>query len=186
MKKLYCYVDESGQHSQGAYFLVSVVITDSDRDQLEKLLLVIELTSGKRKLKWTKSKVANRTAYVKAILTNPVFKNKLFSASYQSTREYVVLTVSTTAKSIQAYTQEEYKATVIVDGLRKSERNRFAVGLRRQGIRTNKIVGGDDTNNAFIRLADALCGFLADAQQGREDYLKLLQKAEAEGIIRLL
>ena len=50
MKKLYCYVDESGQHTEGAYFLVSVVIVAEERDQLEVLLLKIEQVSRKRKL----------------------------------------------------------------------------------------------------------------------------------------
>jgi hypothetical protein len=186
MKKLYCYVDESGQHTEGAYFLVSVVIVAEERDQIEALLLKIEQTSRKRKLKWTRSRDEYRTAYIKAVLSSERFKNRLFSAFYQTMKDYVGLTVSTTAEAIQAHTQTDYKATVIVDGLRKSERNQFAVELRKLGVRTQKVVGGDDRTDAFIRLADALCGFVADAIQGRDEYATLLRKAQAEEMLTML
>jgi hypothetical protein len=41
MDKIYCYVDESGQHTHGEYFLVSVLITDEDRETIEQILFNI-------------------------------------------------------------------------------------------------------------------------------------------------
>lgn len=183
MQKLYCYVDESGQHSEGAYFLVSVVIAETDRDQLEQWLLRVEQETGKRHLKWHKSKGTFKEAYIRAVLSNTDLKGKLFSAYYADSREYVEMTIEATAKAIHAYTTTDYKATVLVDGLQKPERNRFAVGLRKVGIVTHKVVGRDDRKDPIIRLADALCGFVADALAGREGYMPLLQKAEAVGIV---
>lgn len=185
MEKIYCYIDESGQHSEGAYFIVSVVVADHRREALSLILENIEKQSGKNKYKWTKAKDEYRTAYIKAVLENPAFKGWLFSATYHDTQAYVDLTVSATAWAIQNYAQEEYKATVVVDGLQRSERHRFGATLRKSGISTQKIVGADDQKEPFIRLADALCGFIADAQQGRQEYVKLLRKAEETGVIRL-
>lgn len=186
MKKIYCYVDESGQHSKGDYFIVSVVIIENKRDELIAILEKIERETRKNKYKWTKAKDVFRTAYVKAVLRHPAFKGCLFSITYKGTKDYVGLTVSATAWAIHSYIlEDDYKATVIVDGLQKSERHRFGVGLRKAGITTQKIVGGDDRKEAFIRLADALCGFIADAQQGRKEYTRLLRRAEREGVIQV-
>lgn len=186
MDRIYCYVDESGQHTKGKYFLVSVVIADEDRDQLARQLLEIEKTSGKNRRKWVKAGDKNRTAYIRAVLSDPDFIGKLFSVYYQDTQDYVQLTIEGTAKAIQNYSEDEYQAQVTVDGLHKKERNRFAVGLRKEGIKTHKVRGADDEKDPFIRLADALCGFVADALHGREEFDRLMKKAEKEGILKLL
>ena len=186
MNRIHCYVDESGQHSHGAYFLVSVVIIEDDLNQLRNQLLAIEKESGKNRRKWAKAGDKNRSAYIRGVLANPSFKGKLFSSYYHDTQDYVQLTIEGTAKAIQSYSQEEYQAQVIVDGLGKKERNRFASGLRKEGIRTHKIRGADDEKDPFIRLADALCGFVADAIQGREEFNHLMKKAEQEGLLKLL
>lgn len=186
MRRLICYVDESGQHSLGAYFLVSVVITEDDRDQLEARLLSLEKSTGKRHLKWNKSKHDVRLAYIRGVLRNPDFYGKIYTAYTENSRDYVSLTVTATAQSIQVHTTDDCKATVIVDGLKKTERKQFAVGLRNQGVVTEKVVGRRDENEPLIRLADALCGFVADAKQGREEYRYLLDKAVLEGFLKLL
>ena len=52
MQKLYCYVDETGQDTGGAFFLVVVIIAEKDSALLlEKQLEQIEKESGKRALK---------------------------------------------------------------------------------------------------------------------------------------
>jgi len=55
MQKLYCYVDESGQDTEGRLFLVSVLLTSSEREGLRGRLREIEQTSGKGTRKWTRS-----------------------------------------------------------------------------------------------------------------------------------
>jgi len=48
MKKLYYYVDETGQDTQGKFFLVCVVVVDTTfRDRVEKRLLAMEKRSKK-------------------------------------------------------------------------------------------------------------------------------------------
>ncbi len=183
MGKIYCYVDESGQETQGKIFLVSVVIVESDREHLAQLLQDIEKKSEKGTGKWTKTKDSRRKAYIEATLSQRSFQGKLFYCQYRSTREYVKLTVSATASAIQKYIQGDYKATVIVDGLHREERHTFAVSLRQHGIRTEKVRGADEQKDPFVRLADALCGFIRDAEGGRADYPHLLNRAIDGGVI---
>ena len=48
-RKLYCYVDETGQDTKGKLFIVSVIITKEDRDEINKFLQEIETKRGKDK-----------------------------------------------------------------------------------------------------------------------------------------
>ena len=54
--KLYCYVDETGQDTKGALFVVSVAVTKKDRDELRELLAKLEKASGKGKTKWVRTR----------------------------------------------------------------------------------------------------------------------------------
>lgn len=50
-RKLYLYVDETGQDTGSQFFIVAVVVTDDRRAELEKLLETAEQVSGKNKRK---------------------------------------------------------------------------------------------------------------------------------------
>jgi hypothetical protein len=67
-QKLYAYVDESGQETSGAFFLVPMVITSAARDSLRKKPRTIERMSGKQAKKWTKARPAERAAYLQSVL----------------------------------------------------------------------------------------------------------------------
>ncbi len=185
MQKLYAYVDEAGQHTEGRIFVVSLVVIDSTarRDQLVQTLETIEEASGKHKQKWRTSRHEYRFAYLTAILTNSIFKGILFYQLHFSTREYLSLTVQTTATAIQQVAQADYKATILVDGLPDSEKHAFGTALRRQGIKTKTVRGVDDQKEAFVRLADALCGFVLDTYEGNELYGHLLREGQANSIV---
>ncbi|MFN8448730.1 MAG: hypothetical protein U0521_09115 [Anaerolineae bacterium] len=79
--------------------------------------------------------------------------------------------------------EPDYKATVLVDGLPDSEKFVFGIALRRRGVKTKKVHGVDDRKEAFIRLADALCGLMVDAHEGNELYRGLLEQGRTNGFI---
>jgi hypothetical protein len=68
MTKLYCYVDETGQDTQGALFVVSVVLADQERDRALQLCEAIEQSSGKGRVKWIKTDYERRLSYIRQIL----------------------------------------------------------------------------------------------------------------------
>lgn len=183
MQKLYCYVDTTGQDTKGDLFLVSVVVTGAERDNLGELLGKIEQQSGKRAKKWSKAEDAKRSAYVRQVPQEPAFKGKLHFAVYRDSTEYLGLTAQTVAGTITRHTRQPYRAIVIVDGLRKSERRAFAVALRELGVRTEKVRGATERADVFIRLADALCGFLRDGFTGREEFRRIIARATQEGFL---
>lgn len=80
----------------------------------------------------------------------------------------------------------EYKATVIIDGLTRTEERAVGGELRRLGARTRKVRGARDENEAAIRLADALAG-LVRAGEGGDDTSRLLrERLAAAGLLLVL
>jgi hypothetical protein len=72
-QKLYCYVDETGQDTKGAMFLVVVVITAEDPDALRAALERIEKVSAKGARKWFKTNRERRVAYIREIVQSGLF-----------------------------------------------------------------------------------------------------------------
>src|SRR5205814_353669 len=97
---------------------------------------------------------------------------------------YTECSISTAAEAILYHVEDDkYKADVLVDGLRNTERNGYAAGLRNLGVRTHRVKGLDDEQDVFIRLADAVCGFLRDAFDDQQDLAWMKNKAIREGYL---
>jgi len=186
MHKLYCYVDETGQDTEGQLFLVSVVITEEERDTLIEILETIEKASGKGKVKWIKAKDKARVAYIKAVLSEEKLKGSLHYGAHRNAKDYLPKTVLTTAKAVLSYpaAAEEYQVTVLVDGLPKAHVRWFGKELRHLGVRTRKVSRvRKEENDALMRLADAIAGFTRAAISGRTDLAQLLKKAKENGTV---
>jgi DNA-binding transcriptional regulator YdaS (Cro superfamily) len=188
MQKLYCYVDETGQDVRSTFFLVSVVITEGEREELVKALERIEHDSGKGRRKWLEARDEQRSAYIRQVLANSLFKGKLHYAVYAPGPDYFTKTVLTVARAITGYvTTEEYRATVLIDGLPKSLVSQAGVALRRLRVKTFKVRGvRKEESDALMRLADAVCGFVRAAREGRAEFATLLERAKEGGVIREL
>jgi hypothetical protein len=128
--KLFAYVDETGQDTQGTMFLVAVVVAGATRDAARDALREIERASRKRARKWSKARVRERAAYIEQCLNRAVLLGPVYYSHYRNTRAYVDLLILSTAKALHARVMERPTATVFVDGLVYAERRRFAAGLR--------------------------------------------------------
>lgn len=183
VQKIYCYADETGQDTKGRLFLVSVIVGDTEREELRTVVEEIERETGKRHIKWQKTSHDIRVAYLDRLIREDVLKDKVCFSVYTQTQSYIDLTILTVAKSILRKVKTEYKATVFVDGLDKVEIRKFTAGLHKLHIQTRKVRGLRDESDALIRLADAFCGFLRDYIEGKE-YAKILySRAKHSGVL---
>ena len=183
VKKLYCYVDETGQDTQGKLFVVSVVVASNERDALMKLCEKIEKESGKGKFKWGKAEKKLRLDYVKRIFETKIFKGKLRYSVFRDTKDYDLATIVAVSKAIHFKEPAQgYTTLVYVDGLSKSKRHEYGSQLRKLGVPTRKVRGvTKDENNALTRLADAIAGFVRDAlAKEQKDAEKLFELAKAD------
>lgn len=183
-RKLYCYVDENGQDTNGKLFIVSIVVTETDRDLLLGLCEKIEKLSLKHKDKWGKAKTSRRLDYISRILTDKKFKGRLRYSVFENQKKYDLLTIIGIAKAIHYSNIKDYSTSIYVDGLAKSKRQEYGSELRKLGIQTRKVQGvAKDQNNALIRLADSIAGFVRDAVDGSNTEGELLKKALKNGEI---
>lgn len=183
-QKIYAFVDESGQETQGAIFLVSVIVTDKEYEFLNQTLLEIEELSKKGQGKWNKTRFEYRLAYIDGVISRIAFEGLIYFSHFANSRAYFDMTVETTANAIECKNQENYPATVIVDGLSGRNIDRFKRGLRNRKINVRKVKGARDESEPLIRLADAIAGFIRDFLEGQEYAQKLYERARQDGIIQ--
>jgi len=186
VKKLYCYVDENGQDTKGKVFIVSVVVTGSERDELLEVCEEFEVKSRKGRVKWRKSSYKSRVEYMTLLLADKRFKGKLRYEVFKDTKLYDTATIEGIAHAIKwRKPTEQFTTLIYVDGLAKTKRHDYGAMLRHLGIPTHKVQGvAKDENNALIRLADAVAGFMRDMTDGQSGKLKeLFTKSQDAGVL---
>lgn len=185
VKKLYCYVDETGQDTKGELFIVSIVVASKDREELRNLLDNIEEKTGKKKTKWIQTKKQYKVAYIDHVLNAKAFRNKIFYSLLKDTKAYREVTLITIASAITIVKENDrYKASIFIDGLQKKEIPRVGAGLRKIGVHTEKVRGVRDENDALIRLADAISGLVREWHKGIDYAQKLLKTGTANKTLR--
>ena len=188
-EKFSAFIDESGQDSKGSFFVVSIFIAKHETIPIGDILEKIEKESGKGNMKWHKSKYAFRKKYIEQISACSELKNKLFFEVFHDSKEYIHFTSFATARAIlrRVGNKKQYLVSVFVDGFKKKEIEVFSRTLRDLHVRTRKIRGVKrDENSVFIRIADALCGLVRDANDGEEWANVILKKMRKNKIVTQL
>lgn len=186
-ERFYAYIDESGQDTEGRFFVVSVILVGSDQDAIMTQLEAIEMRSRKRTLKWQRSRQPFRQAYIDELVNLDALSGSIFFSRFPNTRRYTEVTAEGVARAIRARARGDYKITVLVDGLRKTERRAFTRRLRGLQIRPHKVRGVlKEENNALIRLADAVCGLVRDADDGSPWATEVLARLQRRELVILV
>lgn len=185
-KKLYCYVDENGQDTKGKVFIVSVVVTGIERDELLQVCEGFEEKSGKGKVKWRKSSYKSRMEYITLVFSDKRFKGKLRYEVFRDTKLYDTATIEGIAHAVKWHKPTvQFTTLIYIDGLAKTKRHNYGAMLRHLGVPTRKVQGvPKDENNALIRLADAVAGFMRDISDGATGKIKeLYSKGKDAGVL---
>ncbi len=185
--KLYAYVDESGQDTEGRFFVVTVVVVGTERDTLLEQLEALELRSRKGRVKWRRARYGYRQAYIDELVNFDMLSCSIFVTTFNNTQAYLDRTVEATANAIHAKTQDNDRVTVFVDGLTRAERETFTRRLRARRIERKKVRGvRDEQSNAGIRLADALCGLVRDVEEGQPWAVNAFARLQRRGLVVLV
>lgn len=188
-EKIYCYVDETGQDTHGELFIVVAIVLKEEREQLEKSLNVIEQSITKRTIKWNKLSRKEKQKYITEVLLLRELRRKIFVRSFKNSKSYEDLTTLTITQAINCYVKREniqnYKATIIIDGLGKTEESRVRAAVRALGITTRKIKGKRDESSSLLRLADMFAGFNRECIESREHYKDLQDEASRKVYIKV-
>jgi hypothetical protein len=184
-QKLYCYADETGHHNKDELFIVGVVIVGDDRDDIEKILELVERDTGKGAVKWRDADHKKRLAYMRRVCDFRLFKDKLYFIAYDKVDAPVIQMVARgLAQAWHAHATGEVIAVAFIDGLPDSKVRDVIRQLRDSDVPTEKVRGvKKDESSALIRLADAICGFVRGASIGQPELTHLLERTIARGAI---
>lgn len=182
MKKIYCFVDETGQDTLGKFFLVIVVALDSEiLEVTEKQLLKIEISSKKGLRKWKLISNDKREKYLNGILGLKNLRGSIYYSVFHESKEYSSLTSLAIAKVAVLY--KESLLRIIIDGLNAKEKENTSHQLKKLGIKYDKIRGMKDEQNVFLRLADIMAGLTRDyVETGK--FIKLYKELLKEDILQ--
>lgn len=184
VSKLYCYVDETGQDTEGRLFLVVIILKQKEQlMRLQEELNKIEKSTKKNVLKWTKTPFKIREKYLKELVGLKELKEAIFYSIYRETKEYTALTSLTIAKAIFAKKEHNYTVNIVIDGLNKREMEKIRQELKKLTVHYNKIRGMKDEQSVFLRLADAIAGFLRDCTEKQPYTKSILKKFKEEKIV---
>ena len=124
-KKIYCYVDETGQDTKGKLFIVSIVVVGKDKDLFQKAVEEVEIESGKRRSKWGKTNYSSRISYLKKLILIKTCKYLICFSKYK-TMDFDLATIQTISKTIH------YKITSEIENKIISFKNYFPTKYSRQ------------------------------------------------------
>lgn len=184
-KKLYCYVDESGQDTKGTLFVVVTVIVAEAREEHREFLRSIEKLSRRGPHKWTKSTRAQRYAYVEEFVKGTRLRKSVFFSRFSNTTNYQDCIVKALSDAVSSVAGKEVcELHVIIDGISKRECHQIGPALRRRGkFLIRKVRGMRDESDEFIRLADSIAGLIRDDQDGIEPIREIYKEAVRKGLI---
>lgn len=189
-QKLYCYVDETGQDTEGKLFIVVALIVEKEREHLEAFLEKAERESGKGKRKWIKTRNKERNSYIDSAFLSQKLEGKIFYRIQTDTKAYEEQTVIAIERAFHLYISLNsinfYRATIIIDGLNKKAAERMGGALRRAGIQIRKVKGARDESNAMLRLTDVVAGLIRESEEKNPQYKVLIRKLEKGKIINEL
>jgi hypothetical protein len=179
MHKLYCYVDENGMETKGRLFVVAVIVLDGDPQEIFSLCEAFEQASGKGNNKWRKAKHVWRLDFMRRVFAARELQGHLCYVVFHGTQDYEAATVEAVSRTIRLIVPHgSYRVAVYVDALTKSKRMVYGARLRKTGVAVHKVQGvAKDENNALVRLADAVAGFVRDAIDGESAEITTLFEA---------
>lgn len=183
-QKLYCFVDETGQDTAGKLFLVAIVLKEVNQlESLERKLEGTEKRSGKKQAKWKRTKKEIKKKYLEELLQIKELRKSIFYSIYENTTEYTSLTSFTVAKAVLSKCNKDYTVTVVIDGLNDKERDVVRNELKKLKIKYNKIRGMKDEQNIFLRLSDAMVGFLREVYEKEPYAVTIMKKFQLKQVI---
>ncbi len=188
LDKIYCFVDESGQHTRGKVYCVAAVIvnTITIRDAVEQKLIGIERNVKKGAAKWKSTRDSIREDYLRSIANIQDLKGCLYFAIHFNTIDYINATVDTITQAINQHIKKTCQVIIVIDGLDNKSKQRISRRLKERGILYKKVSGIKDEGSAWIRLADAIAGFSRQASENRPYTLSLYPEMKQKGFLTQL
>lgn len=180
-RKIYCYVDETGQDAGSEFFVVVVVAVKSRPEFIVKQLLEFEERVKLGNLKWHKGEHSRRIDFLDLFLGQPSPNLHIYFGKFKKPILYFFPIVETVAQAIKQYSNQKPQARMYIDGLDKISAKKITNTLRSGGLKLRLVKGVRDESEPLVRLADRWAGCIRMSFLGNEDCKRLVKKAEKTG-----
>lgn len=184
MQKLYCYVDEAGQDPKSDFFVVVVVVSDTNQDALRRQIVDTEETAKTHGLKWHKTEHQRRVRFLSLVMERHIAKGSVYVAHYRKPLPYFFPMLEVLQRAIHTAAKKSYRAQVYVDGIDRYKAKKLTNALRASGIPLRMVKGRRDESEPVIRLADMWAGCMRDALLGHSETRDLFRRAKETGYLR--
>ena len=183
-KKLYCYVDETGQDVGSKVFIIVAVVVISNVDAARERLQELEAKTRIGKIKWHKSDYKYRIKFMEEFLLGDNKDLRIYFLKVRKPVFYYLPTVEILQRAIAANNASNTQAIICIDGLDKFSGKKYTNALRTKTLKIKLAKGARDESEALIRLADRWAGCIRMALSGNEDCEALMARAEKKGILK--
>jgi hypothetical protein len=133
--------------------------------------------------KWKKTHYSLKEDYLRAVANIETLKDNIFYSIHANTRDYIRLTSDAIAEAFTQRARGPYTVTVAIDGLSPTSAQKVAKHLKAEGIHYRKVRGVRDESSAWIRLADAIAGFVRDVQENKPYTSTLYSYLTQQGLL---
>lgn len=185
IKKLYCYVDETGQDAGSEFFIVVSIVTSEVQNQVRNDLLKLEARSKVHARKWFNSRSPVKEEFLRLVVNKNLAKGDLYYGTFKKPLPFFLPMLKTIEKAIKEKVgSDPYQAIIYVDGIDKKKSKELTKALRLRGIKLKYVRSARDESEPLIRLADRWAGCIRHAQEGRKANQQILSKAEKDKYIK--
>lgn len=186
-KKVYCYIDETGQDDRSRIFVAVSVVSEGDQEALRTRLHAAEITSGVGKRKWRRQRHERQIAFLRAI-THEQANVHVVAGLFQKPVGYFEAVAETIHAAIHSTISKKYHAIICIDGIDKKKASELTKILRAKGVHLEMVRGGRDESDPCLRLADRWAGCIREATEDKDaaDAADIYKKAVRLGIVKIV
>lgn len=183
-KKLYCYVDETGQDAGSQIFIVAAVIAWDDVPVLRTNLMELEKELKVGSKKWHKLRHESRIEFMKKFLRAKYPNLKIYFGRFIKPTLYYFPTLEVVGKALGNFNQP-IQVVVSIDGLDSISAKKMTNALRSKHLQLKLVKGWRDESEVLIRLADRWAGCLRLAfVSHNKECEELVSRAGKKGVLK--
>ena len=179
-QKLYAYVDETGQDTSSAAFVVVTVASDTEQEPLRERLVRLEAQAKTGARKWHKCRAERSRLYLQLALDQLTEQASVFFGIYPKPIPYFFPMLDVLENAIKQRASSSYTARVYVDGIDARKAAELTNALRARSITLDMVKSRRDESEPLIRLADRWAGCIRAAELGGSMEKALLALAIAK------
>lgn len=183
IKKIYCYVDETGQ-DPGEVFVVVAVIVASNVEAIRERLHDLEKSVKIGVTKWHKSSYKYRIAFLEGFLRQDNSDLHIYFIKAQKPVLYYAPTLEVIQQALSAHSKPSTQAIICIDGLDELSAKKFTNSLRTKNLKVKLAKGLRDESESLIRLADRWAGCIRMALSGNKDCEALVNRAKKKNVLK--